>query len=65
MFAKGIKWFGDATNRWSLISKSFLPDRTAYFLKVEYYSKILCDFEKAEKFGKLMLLDVDDHPLLQ
>ena len=64
MFAKGLKWFGDATSRWSLISKCFLPERTAYYLKIEYFSKILCDFEKAERFGKLMLLDVDDHPLL-
>jgi hypothetical protein len=42
-----------------------LPERTPYYLKVEYYNKILCDFEKQERFGKLMLLDVDDHPLLQ
>ena len=64
MFAKGLKWFGDKTNRWSLISKCFLPERTAYYLKVEYYNKIACDFERSERFGKLMLLDVDDHPLL-
>jgi hypothetical protein len=62
VFAKGLKWFGDATNRWSLISKCFLPERTAYFLRVEYYNRILCDFEKQERFGKLMLLDVDEHP---
>lgn len=62
VFAKSVKWFGDSTNRWGLISKCFLPERTAYFLRVEYYNRILCDFEKQERFGKLMLLDVDDHP---
>jgi len=36
VLAKGIRWFGDSTNRWSLISKCFLPNRTPYFLKIEY-----------------------------
>lgn len=63
-FAKGVKWFGDSTNRWSLIQKCFLPERSPYYLKVEYYNKILLDFEKQERFGKLMLLDFEDHPHL-
>lgn len=26
--AKAIKWFGASTNRWALISKCFLPNRS-------------------------------------
>jgi hypothetical protein len=26
--AKAIKWFGSNTNRWTLISKCFLPNRS-------------------------------------
>ena len=46
-FAQGVKWFGDSTNRWTLISKCFVPDRTAQFLRVEF-STITTDFAKAE-----------------
>jgi hypothetical protein len=27
LLAKGIKWFGANTNRWTLISRCFLPNR--------------------------------------
>ena len=63
LFAQGVKWFGDATNRWTLISKCFLPDRTAQHLKVEF-SSIVTDFAKAEQFGSLMLVDIPDKKLL-
>ena len=62
-FAQGVKWFGDSTNRWSLISKCFVPDRTAQFLRVEF-STITTDFAKADQFGTLMLVDVPDKKLL-
>ena len=58
-----MKWFGDATNRWTLISKCFLPDRTAHHLRVEF-SSIVTDFAKAEQFGQLMLVDIPDKKLL-
>jgi hypothetical protein len=34
--ARAIKWFGANTNRWTLISKCFLPNRNPQFLKLEY-----------------------------
>jgi hypothetical protein len=32
--ARAIKWFGAGTNRWAMISKCFMPNRTPQFLKL-------------------------------
>ena len=58
-----MKWFGESTNRWALIAKTFLPGRTVKFIQVEF-SSIVTDFEKSNRFGKMLLLDVPDHKLL-
>ena len=41
-----------------MISKCFLPKRRPEFLQQEY-NNILCDYQKAEQFGSLMLLEKD------
>ena len=28
LLAQGLKWFGNQSNRWAIISRTFLPDRT-------------------------------------
>ena len=63
MLCQGVKWFGESTNRWALIAKTFLPGRTVKFIQVEF-SSILTDFEKSNRFGKMLLLDVPDDKLL-
>jgi len=32
LLCQGIKWFGENTNRWTLIAKNFLPWRTVKFI---------------------------------
>ena len=63
LLCQGVKWFGESTNRWSLIAKIFLPGRTVKFIQVEF-SAIVTDFEKSNRFGKMLLLDVPDEKLL-
>ena len=58
-----MKWFGESTSRWALIAKTFLPGRTVKFIQVEF-SAIVTDFERSNRFGKMLLLDVPDEKLL-
>ena len=32
LLCQGVKWFGESTNRWALIAKTFLPGRTIKFI---------------------------------
>eukprot|EP00347_Sterkiella_histriomuscorum_P003024 403365884 len=59
LLAKAVKWFGANTNRWVLISKCFLPNRSPQFLKMEYQN-IVADHSRAEKFGQHMLSEGDE-----
>ena len=63
LLAQGLKWFGDRSNRWTLIAKSFIPDRTPAFLRVEYANSILLDPQKANFFGKLQLADIPEEKI--
>ena len=63
LLCQGVKWFGESTNRWALIAKTFLPGRSVKFIQVEF-STIVTDFEKSNRFGSMMLLDVPDEKLL-
>ena len=51
--AKAIKWFGP-NNRWQLISKCFLQNRSPQILKQEYQSIVKSE-DRADKFGNLIL----------
>ena len=63
LLCQGIKWFGENTNRWSLIAKIFLPGRSEKFIQVEF-TAIVTDFDKSNRFGKMLLLDVPDEKIL-
>lgn len=45
LLKKGVEWFGD-TNRWSLINKWFLPDRSQQFLINAYFNNDKKDSKK-------------------
>ena len=63
LLCQGVKWFGETTNRWSQIARLFLPGRSVKFIQVEF-SAIVTDFDKSNRFGRMMLLDVPDEKLL-
>ena len=63
LLCQGVKWFGESTNRWALIARCFLPGRTVKFIQVEF-SAIVTDFDKSNRFGRMMLLDVPDEKLI-
>jgi hypothetical protein len=54
ILAAALRWFGAQTNRWSVISKLFLPHRSAQVVELEY-SNIIGDQKKASYFASLIL----------
>ncbi len=63
LLCQGVKWYGEYTNRWALIAKTFLPGRTVKFIQVEF-SAIVTDFDRCNRFGNMLMLDVPDEKLL-
>ena len=52
--AIALRWFGWRLNRWHLISRLFLPNRSVQLLQNEF-KNILADRKKADYFASLML----------
>jgi len=54
ILAVALRWFGFRSNRWKLISKLFLPNRSPYLLELEF-TNILADRKKSDYLATLML----------